>query len=662
MKKTLFIFLFFICLFLFSCDHSDDSSDNDGSKTDNPNENKKLDVPVLSIDEETGVVTWSVIADATHYNYIINGNEVKSTTQTTLTIENESTISVQAVNEETQSDWSYAVTNYDTSDIYEEYIEDVYVKFHKTNLAPIKIKSGEKIEEPEVPLKENCTFDNWYKDPYYLEEFDFNQPINSNTIVYANYIENSLISDTYFWIKGSPKMSANIMSGGTGSNWHFIPLKVNQSNIEYKEFVATVTVTGASVADPCYYLIMDGFSDDSGRTYWKNNTTDFKITSDGIYNIYFSLEHEYASGIHSKYSVAINSAADIKYKNKITLDTPVISVDSNNNLAVWESIGNADSYEVIIDNGDVIKTTDTSINLEKGSHITVRAINSSGYSNWSLPKANINHIILVPDDNVNCSVYFVGFAAYQVKLNDSVSTPNDPVKVDFTFGGWFLDPACCEKAQFPYEIKCNTVFYPKWIPNADYKTKTYYNLTLLDGTIIKGFTWNLDNYTFDEYETGVINLNANTEYYVVSTSNTSIKYGPYKVASSGNYKLYFSEENLWNDSNLYIESTVRTIYFSNKNWSDTVYAYVWNGNSGKYMDSWPGVEMVYVETNSYGEKVYKIDVDLNQYDHIIFTHGSNGVQSGSQTVDIDLLNVSANGFYLKDKNSSGKYEYGTYSR
>ena len=347
----------------------------------------------------------------------------------------------------------------------------------------------------------------------------------------------------------------------------------------------------------------------------------------------------------------------------MTLDTPVISIDSENNLAVWNEVDNATKYEVIIDNGEVIQTSKTSVNLEKGSFITVRALQEEKYSRWSLPKANRNHIIVDNDDVESYSVFFVGYDAYQVEKNSNVTAPVDLSKEGFTFGGWYLDPACTTVAKFPYEVTKNTVFYPKWVNNDDYKNKVYYNLTLSDGTIVTGLTWNLDNYNFDEYETEPVKLTENTEYYVVSTTDSTIKYGPYKVDTTGGYTIYFSEDYTWDGKNVYFASNVKTIYFScPTGWTDTVYIYIWNGTTNSKLSSWPGVEMTYVETNDYGQKIYKIDIDLSLYDHIVFTHGSNGVATGSQTVDISLIENTDNGFYLTEKNSSGKYQYGTYSR
>ena len=130
--------------------------------------------------------------------------------------------------------------------------------------------------------------------------------------------------------------------------------------------------------------------------------------------------------------------------------------------------------------------------------------------------------------------------------------------------------------------------------------------------------------------------------------------------------MYFSEDNLWDGINIYIAKTTKTIYFTNnKHWTDTIYAYVWNDSTGERLDNWPGVEMEYVETNSYGEEIYKIEVNLSKYDHIIISHGSyqNGdFKLSSQTIDLKLSDYDNNAFYVTSKNSEGKYDVGTWNK
>ncbi len=94
------------------------------------------------------------------------------------------------------------------------------------------------------------------------------------------------------------------------------------------------------------------------------------------------------------------------------------------------------------------------------------------------------------------------------------------------------------------------------------------------------------------------------------------------------------------------------VYFTNSlNWS-TVNAYIWvDGGSAKV--SWPGEAMEYVETNSSGQKIYKVVVPANVYNRIIFNDGK------TQTVDLTLSNANNQGF-IPSNQSSGKYNCDTY--
>ena len=288
MKKILFLILLFL---LFGCNKNEDDLQNESNIEDIV---QLLETPILTIDEETGIVSWDSIDDATYYNYIINDGEVLSTTSRIIVLKDQTNVSVQAINDISYSKWSNAVTFYDTSDIVVEKDELVTIYFHNANIDPITMEAGSILNEPHTPSKNNCQFDNWYQDPFYQEVFDFSKLIYNDTIIYANWNESNLINDVYFWIKANEKMSSVIQS--SNSSWRFIPLKLNTQNTSYKEFVATVQITNASSKSPAKFLVMDGFDDNPGRTYWKNKNEDFTITEDGIYNIYFSLEYQWKNG------------------------------------------------------------------------------------------------------------------------------------------------------------------------------------------------------------------------------------------------------------------------------------------------------------------------------------------------------------------------------
>jgi hypothetical protein len=154
--KKIFL-LMFLSFLLVSCGNVDDSNANNGDS---------LETPVLEFDSSTNTVSWDSVDGAEYYNYIINDEDILSTTETSIEIRNEETISVQAANDSFVSAWSYAVTSFDTSDIMVNETEYIYIKFHNSKLTTKKIKSGDKIKEPSAPKKENYIFDNWYKDPY----------------------------------------------------------------------------------------------------------------------------------------------------------------------------------------------------------------------------------------------------------------------------------------------------------------------------------------------------------------------------------------------------------------------------------------------------------------------------------------------------------------
>ena len=68
------------------------------------------------------------------------------------------------------------------------------------------------------------------------------------------------------------------------------------------------------------------------------------------------------------------------------------------------------------------------------------------------------------------------------------------------------------------------------------------------------------------------------ENYYIQTLDGTQKWGPYSVNEQGTYKIYFSEENIWNAntpeaSNAYISKVETKLYFTNSlNWSGSIYA------------------------------------------------------------------------------------------
>ena len=99
-----------------------------------------------------------------------------------------------------------------------------------------------------------------------------------------------------------------------------------------------------------------------------------------------------------------------------------------------------------------------------------------------------------------------------------------------------------------------------------------------------------------------------------------------------------------------------TLYFSNNKFWDSVNVYMFSTAGGE-STAWPGVAANKIGTNDFGEDIYSVTVNTNQYDSVIF----NG--SGGQTVDIDVANAFAMGagvYCLDTQDDQGHYDVGYY--
>ncbi len=176
-------------------------------------------------------------------------------------------------------------------------------------------------------------------------------------------------------------------------------------------------------------------------------------------------------------------------------------------------------------------------------------------------------------------------------------------------------------------------------------------MTYVDGNVYSA--------TINAEFTGIIfNDGSGSDY--AKTDNIDIA-GDGQIYYDGSWTTYDPNGNYGGGSDnpdVPVPGEVRTVYFSNVNHWDAVYAYCWN-DLGENNAQWPGVPMTLVEQdNGYGQQVYAYDVDP-MFGYIIFSNGN-----GTQCADINLSEVSDNGFFLTGEivNDKGHYGYDTYAR
>lgn len=629
----------------------------------------ELITPTLSLDKNSGVVSWDREMDDEKYYYVINGREIKETYYNSLVLNDRETLSVMAVNGEYHSSWSDPITNFINE--FDVYVDDMEcnVYFHNADIETMKVNVGDKITRPIDPIKKDHIFDNYYADPYFKEVFDFDKPIVEDTIVHVNFIKEEYINSPFF-LKVCPLITSSVISETTStSGWRFVPLKKYVEN-NMNVYKTVITVTGASTSNPASFLVMDGYDDGSSRNYWKNGSEDFSITSDGDYLVTFSLDTQYKNRyntVHAKYepydsSVDVNNAYISSFNQ---LNTPVVNVDQSSGVASWLSIGSGQITYVISINNEIVEyTKDNYYQLDKGDVITVMGlIDEDIYSYWSVPNCYFIYQY-VESDTQYAYAYFYNALTPSVKtLIGEYIDMQEPKQIpNYVFDCYCIDISLNIEAVFPYKLEENTVFYPRYINQINQLEEETFLMVGSEDNIITGLTLNENNFTYYEYQTDVIELSSSTTFYIVEKDDKYNRYGPYTV-NKGQYKIYFSEDYLWDidtekESHIYVQTMENRYYFTNNQyWSGQIKAYIWKDSTGNYLHSWPGILMDFAKTNSYGQDIYSVAVDLINYDSIIFNNGS------SQTVDIKNLNQypSGTGFYITNKNSGGKYEVATYT-
>lgn len=97
-----------------------------------------------------------------------------------------------------------------------------------------------------------------------------------------------------------------------------------------------------------------------------------------------------------------------------------------------------------------------------------------------------------------------------------------------------------------------------------------------------------------------------------------------------------------------------TIYFSNNQKWTKVNAYLYNEAKGTQNAEWPGAPMKLHSTNSYGEQIYMMDVDVSEFNRVVFNNGTSQSMNAS-------LSVASSGFYIAKNTPKNSMALGVYA-
>ena len=97
-----------------------------------------------------------------------------------------------------------------------------------------------------------------------------------------------------------------------------------------------------------------------------------------------------------------------------------------------------------------------------------------------------------------------------------------------------------------------------------------------------------------------------------------------------------------------------TISFSNNQKWTKVNAYLYDEAAGTQNAEWPGKAMTLHSTNTYGEQIYSMDVDVSEFNRVVFNNGTSQSMNAS-------LSVASSGFYIANNTPKTAMPLGVYA-
>lgn len=379
--------------------------------------------------------------------------------------------------------------------VYAKWETQGYFLSFETNggsiIPDVYFNSGDYIDLPADPTKEGFMFAGWYFDPNFLEEFNLTTMLNENLVIYARWIDTEHIID--FETNGGSTISKlfydfgeiiimpddPVKEGYTFGGWYLDVDLVNQFTLSempdysitlYAAWEAnTVTITfdsqGGSIISPVTLLPNEGLAEPIP-------------TKEGFTFAGWYIEPEYVN--------------EFDFSNLPTEDTTIyarwVSADY---ILSFDTNGGSLISDLYYDFGDTIFLPDNPV---KEGH---------SFAGWYLDfELNTPFTLTtMPDNNLNVyagwtvnqyTISFEEFGGSEVidlilDFSASVLLPDDPTKVDYTFGGWYLNSSLTMVYQPGLMPAENFTLYAKWI--SDSQTNDVVPIsTLINGNVGEVYT------------------------------------------------------------------------------------------------------------------------------------------------------------------------------
>lgn len=269
------------------------------------------------------------------------------------------------------------------------------------------ITAGSKVTKPSDPIKSGYVFSGWYTDASLTQPYDFTKVVsNSSFKLYAKWDKSAV-----------PTFVVTFDSKG-GST--IAPISVNKDTAATKP------------ANPTYSgYIFEGWYKDSALT----QSYDFSAKVTQNITLYAKWTKNESVDTTTKYTVTFNSNGGSAVSNTTvnkndTVPQPTNPTKSGCLFGGWYS--------------DSSLTEEYDFNSPVTANITL-------YAKWR------QQFTVTFNTNGGSSV-----AAQKVYYGDCVEEPDEPVKVNYTFEGWYKDSGFNDEYDFGDEVKSSFTLYAKW--------------------------------------------------------------------------------------------------------------------------------------------------------------------------------------------------------
>ena len=324
-----------------------------------------------------------------------------------------------------------------------------------TAITQVQVQDGERVAEPQTPVKEGYTFGGWYSDSSFTDDskYDFNNAVFGNTTLYAKW---TILNFTVIFVVQNDPDS---------------PTQVSQK-VNYKE-----TVTKPSDPEKEGYIFGGWYADEELNTAYNFDTL---VTAPVT--------------IYAKWTIKTFKVDFIVQDNQINIPSQQI----NYNGKVTRPL-DPEKEGYIFSGWYADEGLNTTYNFDTP---VTKALNI--YAKWTIKSFTINFVVQDDPD----SPTQITIPSQQINYNEKVTKPVDPQQQNAEFRGWYSDSKFKTSYDFNTAVKNSFTLYGHLyefpIEDINYASQQVKNSELTDSPYPQTYQYPKYNWTANGSSQGTV--------------------------------------------------------------------------------------------------------------------------------------------------------------